>query len=51
MPIIFKGSGFYVTDNRKGNTGETESGKEKGEEKVDKAVDKAKDASASKTKD
>ncbi|MFC1984309.1 FmdB family zinc ribbon protein [Chloroflexota bacterium] len=25
-PIIFKGSGFYVTDNRKGDTGERAGG-------------------------
>jgi len=28
-PIIFKGSGFYVTDNRKGSDTESEQGKEK----------------------
>lgn len=29
VPIIFKGSGFYITDNRKGNDGESEKNKEK----------------------
>ena len=36
VPVIFKGSGFYITDNRKSNSGEKgkeklpEKGKEKG---------------------
>jgi len=36
VPIIFKGGGFYVTDNRKGGAVEPEKGKEKlpGEEKA-----------------
>jgi putative FmdB family regulatory protein len=38
VPVIFKGSGFYVTDNRKSNPGNTIS-----ENKVDKKVDKAAD--------
>jgi len=29
VPIIFKGSGFYTTDNRKGGAVEPEKGKEK----------------------
>ena len=29
VPIIFKGGGFYVTDNRKGGEVEPEKGKEK----------------------
>jgi len=29
VPIIFKGGGFYVTDNRKGGAVEPEKGKEK----------------------
>ena len=28
VPIIFKGSGFYTTDNRKGGASELEKGKE-----------------------
>jgi len=36
VPIIFKGSGFYITDSRKGNSGreaEGETGKKAGEGK------------------
>jgi len=33
-PIIFKGGGFYVTDNRKGKDIDSEWGKEKSAEKV-----------------
>ena len=33
-PIIFKGSGFYVTDNRKASDTESEKGKDKPPEKV-----------------
>jgi len=34
VPVIFKGSGFYITDNRKGGVGETGEGipdKDKGD--------------------
>ena len=38
VPVIFKGSGFYVTDNRKSSPESTSS-----ENKVDKKVDKKED--------
>ena len=43
VPVIFKGSGFYVTDNRKSNPDSTGS-----ETKVDKKEDKKEDKSAPK---
>ena len=33
VPVIFKGSGFYITDNRKGNPGEKGEGEVSGEKK------------------
>jgi putative FmdB family regulatory protein len=42
VPVIFKGSGFYVTDNRKGSPESTHS-----ESKVEKKVAKAEQKEAS----
>jgi putative FmdB family regulatory protein len=43
VPVIFKGSGFYVTDNRKSSPESTSS-----ENKVDKKEDKKEDKGAQK---
>jgi len=39
VPVIFKGSGFYVTDNRKGSS-ESDGTESKVDKKVDKKEDK-----------
>lgn len=47
VPVIFKGSGFYITDNRK-NNGDGEAPKKRPSTETDKAHEGSKESQASK---
>lgn len=47
VPILFKGSGFYSTDHRKGQASSSSNGKEESSESESKSDSKAKSESSS----